>query len=153
MEKVILYVTRPDCCLATEILFPGGKFLFHPFQKFFGGFGKDPILFPDDVEAGFQFRSQRPETKVALAGGVDEPVQCQRAADSGADQQRGIEDQVVSPGDIDALAAKLDEVLDLTAERKAAIRAAALDSVRKNFSTDRMCAETIALYRSLDAGV
>jgi glycosyltransferase involved in cell wall biosynthesis len=59
----------------------------------------------------------------------------------------------VPPGDVDALAAKLDEVLDLTAERKAAIRTAALDSVRKNFSTDRMCAETIALYRSLDAGV
>ena len=49
--------------------------------------------------------------------------------------------------------AKLDEVLNLTAERKAAIRTAALDSVRTNFSTDRMCAETIALYRSLDAGV
>ena len=60
---------------------------------------------------------------------------------------------LVPPGDIGALAAKLDEVLDLPAERKAAIRAAALDSVRTNFSTDRMCAETIALYRSLDAGV
>ena len=41
----------------------------------------------------------------------------------------------------------------IAAERKDAIRAAALDSVRTNFSTDRMCAETIALYRSLDAGV
>ena len=60
---------------------------------------------------------------------------------------------LVPPGDIGALAAKLDEVLDLPAERKAAIRAAALDSVRTNFSTDRMCAETIALYRSLDPGV
>ena len=60
---------------------------------------------------------------------------------------------LVPPGDIGALAAKLDEVLDLPAERKAAIRAAALDSVRTNFSTERMCSETIALYRSLDAGV
>ena len=60
---------------------------------------------------------------------------------------------LVPPGDVDALAAKLDEVLDLPADRKAAIRAAALESVRTNFSTDRMCAETIALYRSLDAGV
>ena len=65
----------------------------------------------------------------------------------------GVTGFLVPPGDIDALAAKLDEVLDLPAERKAAIRAAALDSVRTNFSTDRMCAETIALYRSLDAGV
>ena len=65
----------------------------------------------------------------------------------------GVTGFLVPPGDIDALAAKLDEVLDLPADRKAAIRAAALDSVRTNFSTDRMCAETIALYRSLDAGV
>ncbi len=65
----------------------------------------------------------------------------------------GVTGFLVPPGDIDALAAKLDEVIDLPAERKAAIRAAALDSVRTNFSTDRMCAETIALYRSLDAGV
>ena len=65
----------------------------------------------------------------------------------------GVTGFLVPPGDIGALAAKLDEVLDLPAERKAAIRAAALDSVRTNFSTDRMCAETIALYRSLDAGV
>ena len=65
----------------------------------------------------------------------------------------GVTGFLVPPCDIDALAAKLDEVLDLPADRKAAIRAAALDSVRTNFSTDRMCAETIALYRSLDAGV
>ena len=65
----------------------------------------------------------------------------------------GVTGFLVPPGDIDALAAKLDEVLDLPADRKAAIRAAALDSVRTNFSTDHMCAETIALYRSLDAGV
>ena len=57
---------------------------------------------------------------------------------------------LVPPGDAAALAAKLDEMLSLPAERKAAIRAAALESVRTNFSTDRMCAETIALYRSLD---
>ena len=65
----------------------------------------------------------------------------------------GVTGFLVPPGDVDALAAKLDEVFDLPADRKAAIRAAALESVRTNFSTDRMCAETIALYRSLDAGV
>ncbi len=60
---------------------------------------------------------------------------------------------LVPPGDADALAAKLDEVLDLPSGRAAAIRAAALDSVRANFSTERMCAETIALYRSLQGKV
>ena len=58
---------------------------------------------------------------------------------------------LVPPNNADALAAKLDEVLDLPADRAAAIRAAALASVRENFSTARMCAETIALYRSLGA--
>lgn len=65
----------------------------------------------------------------------------------------GVTGFLVPPGDADALAAKLDEVLDLPDDRKAAISAAALESVRTNFSTDRMCAETIDLYRSLDAGV
>ncbi|MBR1587692.1 MAG: glycosyltransferase family 4 protein [Kiritimatiellae bacterium] len=60
---------------------------------------------------------------------------------------------LVPPGDAAALAAKLDEMLSLPPGRKAAIRAAALESVRTNFSTERMCAETIALYRSLDRQV
>ena len=65
----------------------------------------------------------------------------------------GITGFLVPPGDADALAATLDEVLALPSERTAAIRAAALASVQTNFSTDRMCAETIALYRALDVGV
>ena len=60
---------------------------------------------------------------------------------------------LVPPGDAAALAAKLDETLDLPDDRKTAIRAAALASVRANFSTERMCAETITLYRALDAHV
>ena len=60
---------------------------------------------------------------------------------------------LVPPGDAAALAARLDEMLSLPPERKDAIRAAALESVRTRFSTERMCAETIALYRSLDARV
>ena len=56
---------------------------------------------------------------------------------------------LVPPGNAAALAAKLDEALDLPADRKSAICAAALASVRTNFSTARMCAETLALYRSL----
>ena len=60
---------------------------------------------------------------------------------------------LVPPGDAAALAAKLDAVLDLSKERKDAVRSAALASVRENFSTARMCADTIALYRALDAGI
>ena len=60
---------------------------------------------------------------------------------------------LVPPGDPAALAAKLEEVLDLPDDRKAAMRAAALASVRASFSTDRMCADTLALYRSLDERV
>lgn len=58
---------------------------------------------------------------------------------------------LVPPGDADALAAKLDEMLDLPQERKDAIRAAALESVRRDFSVSRMCAETIALYERIHA--
>jgi len=65
----------------------------------------------------------------------------------------GVTGFLVPPGDAAALAAKLDEMLSLPPERRAAIRAAALASVRANFSTERMCAETIALYRALDAHV
>lgn len=65
----------------------------------------------------------------------------------------GVTGFLVPPGDADALAAKLDEVLNLPASRADAIRAAALASVRENFSTARMCAETIALYRSLGGQV
>ncbi len=56
---------------------------------------------------------------------------------------------LVPPGDADALAAKLDEILDLSETRRAEVRAAALASVRANFSVARMCATTIALYESL----
>lgn len=58
---------------------------------------------------------------------------------------------LVPPGDADALAAKLDEMLDLPQERRDAIRATALESVRRDFSVSRMCAETIALYERIHA--
>ncbi len=57
---------------------------------------------------------------------------------------------LVPPGDAAALATKLDEILDLPESRKAAVRAAAVQSVRDNFSIAKMCASTIALYRELD---
>ena len=56
---------------------------------------------------------------------------------------------LVPPGDAKAMAAKLDEMLEMSAEAKAKMRAAAVESVRSNFSTARMCEETLALYREL----
>ena len=56
---------------------------------------------------------------------------------------------LVPPGDAPALAAKLDDILDLSAERRAQVQAAALASVRANFSVAKMCAATLALYRTL----
>ena len=56
---------------------------------------------------------------------------------------------LVPPGDAPALAAKLDDILDLSAERRAQVQSAALASVRANFSVAKMCAATLALYRTL----
>ena len=53
------------------------------------------------------------------------------------------------PGDADAMAKKLDEMLEMSAEAKAAMREAAVRSVRENFSTAKMCERTLALYREL----
>lgn len=57
---------------------------------------------------------------------------------------------LVPPGDAAALARKLDEILDLPEDRRAEIRKAAVESVRNNFSIAKMCAATIALYRTLE---
>lgn len=61
----------------------------------------------------------------------------------------GVTGFLVPPGDARALATKLDEVLDLAADRKDMVRAAAIASVRQNFSTEKMCEATLALYREL----
>lgn len=41
-------------------------------------------------------------------------------------------------------------MLDLSDTRKNEIRAAALQSVRANFSVARMCAETLDVYRTVN---
>ena len=56
---------------------------------------------------------------------------------------------LVPPGDSAALAEKFDFILDLPEDAKGTMRKAAVESVRSNFSTARMCAATIALYQSL----
>ena len=56
---------------------------------------------------------------------------------------------LVPPGDADALAQKLDEVLDMTGEARDAMRAAAIRSVRENFSCEIIGRKTLALYREI----
>ena len=56
---------------------------------------------------------------------------------------------LVPPNDAAALAAKLDEILDLPEARRADLRKASVESVQNNFSIAKMCAATIDLYRSL----
>ena len=56
---------------------------------------------------------------------------------------------LVPPGDAKAMAAKLDEMLEMSEERKKKMRAAAVESVRANFSTAKMCEKTLALYSEL----
>ena len=54
---------------------------------------------------------------------------------------------LVPPGDIAALGAKIEEALSLPAQRRDAMASAAVRSVRDNFSTARMCAATLEVYR------
>ncbi len=56
---------------------------------------------------------------------------------------------LVPPGDAKAMAEKLDEMLEMSEEAKRRMRAAAVESVRANFSTAKMCEKTLALYREL----
>ena len=56
---------------------------------------------------------------------------------------------LVPPGDAKAMAAKLDEMLEMSAEAKSKMRVAAVESVRADFSTAKMCEKTLAIYREL----
>lgn len=56
---------------------------------------------------------------------------------------------LVPPGDAEALARALDRLLAMPETDKAAMRVAARMSVETSFSTERMCARTLSLYRLL----
>ena len=56
---------------------------------------------------------------------------------------------LVPPNDVKALADKLDEILDSPPAKLDAIRTAAVEAVRANYSISKMCASTIELYREL----
>jgi len=57
----------------------------------------------------------------------------------------------VQPGDAAALAAGISAALDQPPERRKAMGAQAREHARAHFSTARMCADTLALYRKLAA--
>ena len=56
---------------------------------------------------------------------------------------------LVPPGDIDALAARLDAILDMPTEKRNEMKTAAIRSVTENFSVTSTCAKTVALYREI----
>lgn len=56
---------------------------------------------------------------------------------------------LVPPGDAPAMAEALDRILDLSDDEKNRIAAAAVESVRTNFSTRKMCERTLAVYREV----
>ena len=68
------------------------------------------------------------------------------ACETIADGETGF---LVPPGDSAALAAALDRALGLSGAERSRICAAAVASVRANFSTEMMCRRTIDLYREL----
>ena len=56
---------------------------------------------------------------------------------------------LVEPGDAQALARALNAALDLDAERRKAMAEVAIQNVRENFTLDRMCDSTLAVYREV----
>ncbi len=61
----------------------------------------------------------------------------------------GVTGFLVPPGDAKSLAERLDAMLEMSEKERSAMRAAAVESVRANFSTEKMCERTLALYREL----
>ena len=56
---------------------------------------------------------------------------------------------LTTPGDVQALVAALDSALALDGEARTALAARAMPRVRDEFSTETMCAHTLAVYREL----
>ena len=56
---------------------------------------------------------------------------------------------LVPPGDVDALAARLDAVFDMDEESRSRIQSAAVRSVSERFSVAATCERTLALYREI----
>jgi glycosyltransferase involved in cell wall biosynthesis len=61
----------------------------------------------------------------------------------------GITGYLIPPGNIKALTQTMDKVLKMASEERKTMEKAARDYVYANFSLNRMCAETIAVYKEI----
>lgn len=61
----------------------------------------------------------------------------------------GVTGLLVPPGDADKLAAAIDAALALDATELATLAAEALANIERRFTRERMCAETLSVYREL----
>lgn len=68
------------------------------------------------------------------------------AAETVKDGETGF---LVAPGDTDALAKKLDEILNMTPQARKKIEQAAIKSVQDNFSIHKMQEKTLAIYKEI----
>ncbi len=59
---------------------------------------------------------------------------------------------LVEPGDARALARALNAALDLDAERRKSMAEVAIRNVLDNFTLDKMCDSTLAVYREVLSG-
>jgi glycosyltransferase involved in cell wall biosynthesis len=87
----------------------------------------------------------------AEAGAMGRPV---IATDHGGAREtilRGASGELVVPGDADALSRALERMIAAGPQTRAAMGAAARVHIAENFTRERMCADTLALYRRLIA--
>jgi glycosyltransferase involved in cell wall biosynthesis len=71
------------------------------------------------------------------------------ATDNGAGRENVVDGQtglLVPPGDPEALAAAIDRILAMTTDERERLAEQAMAFVRGNFSRERMCARTLAVY-------
>ena len=70
----------------------------------------------------------------------------------GGAQETVIENEtgwLVPPGDVDALAKRLDKVLNLTLKQRNILSKKGIENVQKRFSKDKMCAKTLDVYNEV----
>ena len=59
---------------------------------------------------------------------------------------------LVEPGDARALARAIDTAINLNAEQRKTMAQVAINNVHENFTLERMCAQTLAVYEEILAG-
>ena len=64
----------------------------------------------------------------------------------------GVTGFLVTPGSVDELARKIDDVLEMSFEDREEMSKKSVESVKRNFSTQKMCESTIELYKRLHEG-